>query len=128
MTERAVRVPAKRVDVNRESLGAGINRSFFGDYVPTNLNDAGVKESMLDLTLVGIMFGTTEKASHVIIRSSGGHEQPFSVGDSLPGGAVIKRITPDGVLVMRNGTLESLSLPKDALTFEPPAKPLEGSN
>lgn len=105
---------------------ASLNTPFFGDYVPQNLSDGGVKQSMLDLTVVGIMFDKSELASHVIIRMSGGLEQTFNKGDKLPGGAVIKRITPDGVLIGRNGTLESLSLPKNALIFDAPAKPLEG--
>lgn len=112
----------------QDSFTVGLNTAFFGDYVPKSLNEADVKQSMLDLSVVGIMFSNSEKASHVIIRSAGGREQTFNVGDSLPGGAIIKRITPDGVLIRRNGQLESLSLPKNALTFEPPAKPLGISN
>jgi general secretion pathway protein C len=111
--------------VNQEALTASLNTPFFGDYVPQNLDDKDVKQSMLDLTVVGIMFADKEDASHVIIRMAGGREQTFSVGDSLPGGAIIKRITPDGILIKRNGALESLSLPKNTLIFEAPAKPLK---
>jgi general secretion pathway protein C len=100
----------------------------FGDYVPKNINEAEVKQSMLDLKVVGIMFAKDSKRSHVIIQTSSGLEQTFRVGDSLPGGAVIKGITADGMLVMRNGSLESLSLPKTTLIFEPPAAPLGSSN
>lgn len=116
-----------RVKSKQALLTVGLNTAFFGDYVP-NLNDAEVKQSMLDLTVVGIMFDNHEKLSHVIIRTAGGREQTFGVGDSLPGGAVIKRITPDGVLIRRNGSLERLNLPKSGLTFEPPAKPLKNSD
>lgn len=108
----------------KNNSNTALNTAFFGDYVPNNLNEADVKQSMLDLTVVGIMFSSNEKNSHVIIRTAGGGEQTFGLGDSLPGGAIIKRITPEGVLIRRNGALESLSLPKNALTFEPPAKPL----
>ena len=103
---------------------ARLNTPFFGDYVPKNLDDGNIKQSMLDLKVVGIMYDKSEVASHVIIRSSGGLEQTFNQGDTLPGGAIIKRITPDGVLIGRNGSLESLSLPKNALIFDAPAKPL----
>ena len=48
----------------------------------------------------------------------------FRVGDTIPGDAVIKRIMPDGVLLMREGVMESLSLPKNELIFEPPPKPM----
>lgn len=102
--------------------------AIFGDYVPKNINEAEVKQSMLDMKVVGIMFAKNSKKSHVILQTSSGQEQTFMVGDELPGGAVIKGITPDGVLVMRNGSLESLSLPKTTLIFEPPAEPLGSSN
>ena len=117
-------VAETKIKEKTTSLNARLNTTFFGDYVPTSLNDADVKQSMLDLKVVGIMFATSEKASHVIILTAGGDEKTFFVGDSLPGGAVIKRITPDGVLIRRNGVLESLTLPKNALTFDAPAQPL----
>jgi general secretion pathway protein C len=117
-----------KIKVKQPSLNAGLNTAFFGDYVPKNLSDSDVKQSMLNLTVVGIMFAdNSEETSHVIIRSAGGREQTFGIGDSLPGGAIIKRITSDGVLIGRNGSLERLSLQKNALTFEPPAKPLRNS-
>ena len=49
----------------------------------------------------------------------------YKIGDKIPGGAIIKRIMAGGVLAERNGALESLSLPKNDLTFEPVAKPLQ---
>ena len=117
-----------KIEAKHDGLNVRLNTAFFGDYVPKNLNDADVKQSMLDLKVVGIMFANNEAVSHVIIRTANGLEQTFGVGDTLPGGAIIKRITPDGVLIGRNGSLESLSLQKRALIFEPPAKPLESSN
>lgn len=116
-----------KIKAKQPSLNTGLTTTFFGDYVPKNLSDSDVKQSMLDLTVVGIMFDNSEKASHVIIRTAGGRERTFGVGDALPGGAIIKRITSDGVLIGRNGSLERLSLQKNALTFEPPAKPLRSS-
>lgn len=100
--------------------------SLFGVYVPPDLNEQSVKKSMLDVTLVGILLSSDPKSSQVIIRSSSGDEKTYILGDTVPGGALIKRITVGGVLVERNGTLESLSLPKDDLTFEQVPKPLVG--
>ncbi|MCC5015734.1 MULTISPECIES: type II secretion system protein N [unclassified Legionella] len=98
--------------------------SLFGDYVPTNLADADIKQSMLDAEVVGVMFATKEEESQVIIRAGGGGQKTYVVGDVLPGGAIIKRITEKGVVVLHKGVLESLSLPKNELIFEAPAKPL----
>lgn len=117
--------PRASVGINQGAMRTALNEALFGDYVPNNLNEADVKQSRLDLSLVGIMFSEDNNASHVIIRSAGGREQTYHVGDSLPGGATIKRITEDGVLILRNGALERITLPKTGLVFEPPAKPLE---
>lgn len=103
-----------------------LNAPLFGVYVPNDLNEDNVKKSMLDVTLVGIMFDEHIEESQVIIRSASGDEKTYKIGDKIPGGALIKRIMAGGVLVERNGTLESLSLPKNDLTFEPVAKPLKG--
>jgi general secretion pathway protein C len=103
-----------------------LNAPLFGVYVPNDLNEDNVKKSMLDVTLVGIMFDDNIEESQVIIRSASGDEKTYKIGDKIPGGALIKRIMAGGVLVEHNGALESLSLPKNDLTFEPVAKPLKG--
>lgn len=99
----------------------GLTTPFFGEYVP---DDIDVKESRLNLKVVGILFSSEDAHSFVILHTQGGGDQSFHVGDSVPGGALIKRITADGVLIERNGVLESLSLPKNELIFEPQPKPL----
>lgn len=91
--------------------------SLFGVFVPNDL--ANVKKSMLNVTLVGILFADPIEDSQVIIQDSSGEALNYKLGDKIPGDASIKRITSMGVLVERNGALESLSLPKNDLTFEP---------
>lgn len=102
-----------------------LNASLFGVYVPNDLNEDNVKQSMLNVTLVGIMFADKLEESQVIIRSASGEEKTYKIGDKIPGGAIVKRITASGVLVERNGALESLSLPRNDLIFEPIAKPMK---
>ncbi len=96
----------------------------FGDYIPKQFGDLQVKRSLLDLHLVGILYSTSTQESQVILRGGSGVEQSYKVGDRLPGGATIKQISEDSVLVMHNGELESLFLPKNKLIFEPPSKAL----
>lgn len=98
--------------------------ALFGDYVPANISEGDIKQSSLDVEVVGIMFATKENESQVILRISGGKEEFFVIDDNLPGGAIIKRISKEGVVVLHNGVLESLSLPKNELIFDEPAKPL----
>ncbi|KTC88483.1 type II secretion system protein N [Legionella cincinnatiensis] len=106
----------------QNSFDALLHSSLFGVYVSNNLSS--IKKSMLNVTLVGILFANKINDSQVIIRSANGDEKTYKIGDTVPGGAVIKRIMATGILVDRRGTLESLSLPKNELLFEPTAKPL----
>ena len=108
-----------------ESFANILNSSLFGEYVPENLNEDNVKKSGLNVALVGILLGDKPEDSQVILRSVDGEEKTYKVTDKIPGEAVIKRIMAGGILVERNGTLESLSLPKNDLIFEPVAKPLK---
>ncbi|WP_454780594.1 type II secretion system protein N [Legionella sp. WA2022007384] len=112
------------VIAKQNSFDAILHSSLFGVYVSDNLTT--IKKSMLNVTLVGILFANQINDSQVIIRSADGEENTYKLGDTIPGGAVIKRIMASGILVERNGALESLSLPKNELIFEPVAKPLEG--
>lgn len=108
-----------------EDFKSIVHSSLFGVYVSNDLNETSVKKSMLNVTLVGILFAAPIDDSQVIIRASNGEEKTYNMGDTIPGEATIKRITPGGILVERHGALESLSLPKDELTFEPVPEPLK---
>ncbi len=110
----------------RSTIAQSLNTQIFGEYMPKELVDANVKPSGLNLSLVGILFSIKNNESNAIINVSEGNSRLFSVGDAVPGGAKIKQITPDGVILEREGELESLSLPKNELTFEPLPKPLDG--
>lgn len=107
--------------INTDSLvRAGLKVPLFGDYVPTSLDASGIKQSMLDIRVVGVVFAKDEQASQVLMHLSNGQEAVFVVGDHLPGGIEIIRITQEGVLLRHDGELERLSLPKQALQFLPP--------
>lgn len=114
-----------QIKTNQDSSDYILNAPLFGVYVPGNLNEDNVKKSGLNVTIVGILLGDKVEESQVIILSDNGEEKPYKVSDKIPGGAKIERIMAWGILVERNGTLESLSLPKNDLTFEPVPKPLK---
>lgn len=96
----------------------------FGDYIPKALVDLNVKPSGLNMALVGVLFSPKQKGSQALISVANNPANTYVVGDTLPGDVKIKQITPDGVVLEHAGELESLSLPKDELTFDPPPKPL----
>jgi general secretion pathway protein C len=97
----------------------------FGLYVPLSANDADVKESSLNLTVVGVVLSSSEQDSHVILQLDDGEQKIYQVGDVVPGGARVMRITEEGVLLNRKGDVESLILPKNELLFEALPKPFE---
>lgn len=99
-------------------------RSLFGEYIPTS--ESNIKQSSLDVVLVGIMYSGDNGPSQVLIKGSDGEEHVYAIGDSLPGGAIIKKINKDSVIVLYKGVLERLLLPKEELHFEEPSKPLFG--
>jgi general secretion pathway protein C len=109
---------------HESSLQSTLNQSLFGEYVPSSLDAAGVRQSMLDLKVVGVLFAVNEKDSQVLLQRPDGQEQFFRVGDTLSDGSMIKRITTEGVLVLRAGELERLSLPKEELQFRASGTPL----
>jgi len=116
------------VQAPKNSLEALLNSSLFGVYVPNDLTGDNVKKSMLNITLVGILLGNNVENSQVIIRSANGEEKNYKVNDKIPGGALVKKIMAGGILVEHNGSLESVSLPKNELIFEPVAKPLRNED
>lgn len=105
-------------------IGQHAKYHLFGDYIPTNLDVANVRQSTLNFVVSGILYAPKEEDSQVILQEPSGKEHFFSVGDKLPGGEVIKRITADGVLVSKNGELERLNLPQDELRFDELPEPL----
>lgn len=101
-----------------------LNASLFGEYMPENIDGSIIKKSMLNLKVVGIFYTDNEAESSVLIHSAGDIEKIYHVGDVLPGGAILKRITSTGILLSHHGEIERLSLPKNELLFASPPKPL----
>ncbi|MDP3561297.1 MAG: type II secretion system protein N [Legionellaceae bacterium] len=110
---------------NQPQLDTMLSLPLFGEYIPKQFGDMNIKKSNLNLRVVGILFSSHQQNSQVIIRTANGMEQTFKIGDTIPGGAIIKRISADGVLVAHDGELESLSLPKEELIFDAPPKELK---
>lgn len=80
----------------------------FGLYIPKRL----IKESMLNLLIVGILLSNNPSESVVILKTPSGQERPYKVGDKVSDNAQIKQITAEGILLEYQGTLERLELPK----------------
>ena len=106
------------------SQKALLQGSMFGEYLPPNLDESAIKKTMLDIELLGILFAPDINASDVILRSAGGEERNYRLEDTLPGGAVIKRILVDGIILEYQGALERLNFAKSDLRFRSLPRPL----
>ncbi|HET20355.1 MAG TPA: hypothetical protein ENO16_07090, partial [Chromatiales bacterium] len=74
--------------------------------------DAGsAQDTRLPLTLRGVLAGQ----GLALIAASGQPERVYRQGDSLPGGATLRAVHEDHVLLERAGVLERLALPKPQL-------------
>lgn len=74
---------------------------------------AVMPETKLDLVLRGVLAVKDKVRAQAIIAQPNGQEQSYGIGSPLPGGAVLKDITPTSVILLRNNQYETLSLPRE---------------
>lgn len=67
-------------------------------------------ETALNLKLKGILAYGSESTSRALIADGAGKEKPYAVGDDVPGGASLKAIHADRVILERSGRFETLRL------------------
>lgn len=79
-------------------------------------------ETSLQLTLRGVIASPDERLARAIVADSGGKENFFKIGDTLPGNATLKEIHGDRIVIQRGGRYETLTLPKDSLVVAAPAR------
>jgi general secretion pathway protein C len=72
-------------------------------------------ETQLNLTLSGVVASGSVTGGGAIIAAPGGVEAFYAINAQLPGGAMLKEVHPDRVVLERNGRLETLRLPKEGL-------------
>lgn len=75
-------------------------------------------ETRLNLKLHGVIASADESKAGALIAEGSGAEKHYKLNDALPGGAVLKEVHTDRVLLQRNGRFETLRLPKELLGDE----------
>lgn len=97
----------------------------FGNAAPTaqEASPAPTPETPLNLTLRGVIASEDAASARAIIAEQGGKENPYAVEAQLPGGAVLKEIHADRIILTRNNRDETLSLPKTAMSGGAPGQP-----
>lgn len=100
--------------INVAKLRPVADLHLFGKFV-NNLND--LPQTLLNLTLQGIAYSADPNTpSRAIIATRNAMPQVYQVGQTLAGGAMIKEIRRDLVVLEDNQQLESLKLPVPKLT------------
>jgi general secretion pathway protein C len=80
-------------------------------------------ETRLNLALRGVVAGENGGA---IIGTPNGDESFYKTGARLPGGAVLREVYSDRVVLERSGQRETLRLPRESLDAGPPARAAAG--
>jgi general secretion pathway protein C len=76
---------------------------------------ATIPETQLKLVLRGVMASQDSHTATAIVADPSGHEDYYTVGKELPGGATLKEVHAQYIVLSRSGRLETLRLPTDAL-------------
>lgn len=87
-------------------------------------------ETRLNLLLRGVLSSDDPKEARAIIAEPNGTENYFHVGSALPGGAELKEIHADRIILLRAGRHETLRLPRETMegaVNAPAASPAPGA-
>ncbi|MBD3609148.1 MAG: type II secretion system protein GspC [Gammaproteobacteria bacterium] len=86
--------------------------NIFGDgQAPVNTGaPVNAPETRLNLQLSGVIASPDRQVARAFIVSSGS-ERSYRINESVPGGAVLKEIYSDRVILSRNGRFETLRMP-----------------
>ena len=85
---------------------------------------APIPETRLNLQLRGVVASEDSEAATAIVAESAGKEDFYRVGDELPGGAILKEVHPQHIVLSRGGRFETLRLPQQDLQMnDGPAVP-----
>jgi len=71
-------------------------------------------DTHLNLKLRGLLATSNAVTARAIIADGKGAEESYAIGQQLPGGAVLREIYADRVILEYRGRLEALRLPKEA--------------
>jgi len=108
--------PTRRVNV-----AAIANSGLFGAAKPTAVANAeDAPRTSIPLVLTGIIAANDPRQGLAILGENAASTKVYAVGDSVPGGVKLHSVLNDKVILDRNGTLESLTLPRQSTAPAPP--------
>jgi general secretion pathway protein C len=116
-SSRAPKAGPLRAPVKTESVdvAAIANADLFGrlpiEATPAQ-DAANAPQTSMPLVLTGIISADDPQNGLAILGENAAAAKVYAVGDAVPGGAKLHSVYGDRVVIDRNGTLESLALPR----------------
>jgi general secretion pathway protein C len=101
--------PARPKGVDVQAI---TNAKLFGTAESSEPAQGPAPETQLPLVLSGVLAAEDPEKGWALIGDSAQQTKVFFVGDSVRSGARLHSVYPDRVILDRNGTLETLALPK----------------
>ncbi|MGD9889201.1 MAG: type II secretion system protein N [Halothiobacillaceae bacterium] len=114
-TEPSVITPAPSANAPATSPLASISSARLWGTAPAVAASSVTQDTRLPLSLRGVLSGQMDGESLAMIEASGSGTKVYRTGDSLPGGAILKDVLIDHVLIERAGNIERLPLPRQNL-------------
>lgn len=109
----AAPVARKPVPDDRGGLGAVARLHLFGQpQVAARPVPVEAPETRLNLTLRGVFAAAETDSGAAIIAAGNGDENFYRAGDPVSGGAILREVHPDRVILERAGRFETLRLPE----------------
>jgi general secretion pathway protein C len=122
-----VQSPARGGEVARLHL---FGEAVVGAESPVEEVPRDAPDTRLRLTLRGLFAAQDPEQALAIVADPGGDEKAYRIGDPLPGGAELREIYADRVILSRAGRYETLRLPQedpiDGVSREPTSRPAAG--
>ncbi len=121
---------AQLLEAPRESLAQWhLFGSVFAPVDQRSAAAADAPDTTLELTLSGIYADADDPDAGVaMIADAGGAQAAYRAGATVPGGARVRQILADRVLLVHNGRDEVLRLPRERLPTTPPNNPAVNSS
>jgi general secretion pathway protein C len=107
------------------------NARLFGTPKVVNANAADAPRTSVPLVLTGIIAASDPQNGLAILGENASSAKVYAVGDMLPGGVKLHSVLSDRVILDRNGSLESLTLPRQSTSVAmapPPVQNLPTEN
>jgi general secretion pathway protein C len=123
---------ASRVQRTPVDVASITNTHLFGVAPAPAVGNANAPQTSMPLVLTGVIAANDPQGGLAILGPSAASTKVYEVGDNIPGGARLHAVYSDHVLLERDGSIESLALPRElagnapapSLTAAPTEAPL----